>query len=752
MGVGPVALAAAFACAQPPALAQSPASVAPPTDARPTSLGAPPSAESDDRRLASSAEPEERHLASSDSGALQPVVIGADGGWAERWRSPASLDVVGGDELRADQLQLNLSEVLARVPGLVIRNRNNYAQDLQVSIRGFGARAPFGVRGLRLYVDGIPASAPDGQGQAGSFPLGAAQRVEVLRGPFALLYGASAGGVLAMYTEDGRDPPLWRSGAVVGSDGLWRLSTQYLGRTAATGQPGWSYALDLNAFGTDGMRPQSSATRGGLNLKLVREGERDRVVLQFAHQSLHAQDPQGLTRQEFDANPYATSRTALLFDTRKRVTQTQAGVAWQHDLGAGHRLELMGYGGERDVLQYLGLPVASQASPASAGGVVDLGRLYWGLNARWRLQRDFGDARLSVAAGLARDAQRDARRGYENFDGALLGVRGRLRRDERNRAQTLDPYLTAEWSGPRWGLSGGLRHSRVRLSSQDAYVAPGNPDDSGSVTYRGLSSAVGARWSISSALQLVGSVGRGFETPTLNEAAYRADGRGGFNSALQDSPAISAEIGLRGRHGQGEWSATAFDVRTDREITVLRNTGGRASYGNAGRTRRQGLELAAASQWGELLLTGAFTWMNARYADGFLACGSGTCLVPSVPVPASNRLPGLPRQQLFAQAQWMPRSMAGHTFTAEVRHSGRLAVDDLNSAFAPSATIVSLAARRGFERGAWRADVFARIDNVADRRHVGSVIVNEGNGRFYEPGAGRAFFVGLELSQRGPSR
>jgi iron complex outermembrane receptor protein len=190
--------------------------------------------------------------AAADAGALSPVVVSAERSGGGVWRGAASVDVVGGDELREGQAQVNLSESLGRVPGLVIRNRQNYAQDLQISVRGYGARATFGVRGVRLFVDGIPASAPDGSGQAANFPLGSADRVEVVRGPMAALYGASSGGALLLYTEDGQRPAQWRTGLVAGSDGLWRLSTQATGQTGTAQAPGWSYAVDLSRFETDG--------------------------------------------------------------------------------------------------------------------------------------------------------------------------------------------------------------------------------------------------------------------------------------------------------------------------------------------------------------------------------------------------------------------------------------------------------------------------------------------------------------------
>jgi iron complex outermembrane receptor protein len=239
-------------------------------------------------------------------------------------------------------------------------------------------------------------------------------------------------------------------------------------------------------------------------------------------------------------------------------------------------------------------------------------------------------------------------------------------------------------------------------------------------------------------------VGRGFETPTLNEVAYRPSGQTGLNVALAPSRSLSVEAGLRGRQGWGQWSATLFETRTRDEIVVLSNTGGRATFQNAGRTRRQGLELAGVMQWGPVTVTPAFTWMDARYRDGFATCTAAPCSSPSVAVSAGNRLPGLARQQGYVQLAWEP-GWAGSVFTLEVMHTGRMAVNDANTDAAPASTLVNLGLRLEQKLGAWTLREFVRIDNATNRRHVGSVIVNEGNGRFYEPGGRRVASVGMEL-------
>ena len=679
-----------------------------------------------------------------DGGALAPVVITGSGSADQRWRGAATVDVVDGRELRDGQLQINLSEGLARVPGLVIRNRENYAQDLQVSIRGYGARSTFGVRGVRLFVDGIPASAPDGSGQAANFPLGSADRIEVVRGPFASLYGASSGGAILLYTEDGGKPGELRAGVAAGANGLWRFSTQVTGQTGTTEAPGWSYTLDVGKFATEGARPQSSAHRSTANAKLSRAHEGGRTTIVFNRQSAFALDPQGLRRDQFDADSESTAPQPIQYNTRKSVSQTQAGLAWDQALGNGQKIELMGYAGQRRVIQFQSIPSDTQLLAGSSGGVIDLDRDYWGFNARWRMQREWKGGQLDLSAGLAGDRQTDLRRGYENFTGpaltpTALGVLGALRREETNRATTLDPYVRASWQKADWTLEGGLRRVGARYESTDVFLA--NGDQSGGNRYGAWLPVVGLRWQMSPQMQAFASVGRGLETPTLNESAYSIGGASGFNTSLNAARSTSAEVGLRGRNAAGLWNATVFDIRTRDEIVSSTSTGGRATFTNGGSTRRQGMELAAEYGMGNVTMTTAYTFLRATYASG---TGS---------IKAGNRMPGLPEHQLFAQLAWAPTvtSGIGGVFTLEARHTGNVFANDANTvstARAAGHTLLGIGARFEQTTGAWTWREFVRIDNLTDKKHVGSVIVNEASSRFFEPGLGRSLSAGIELTRR----
>ena len=688
-------------------------------------------------------------LAQRQDSVLQPVVVTGAAPDRRRWLSPATVDIVEDDEVHAGQLQVNVSESLGRVPGLLVQNRQNYAQDLQISVRGFGARSTFGVRGVRLFVDGIPASAPDGQGQAANFPLGMAQRIEVVRGPYAALYGSSAGGVIALYTAEGRTPASLQADMAGGADGLRRVSTQAQGKVGSL-----NYALDASGFATDGLRPQSAARRDTGYLKLSHPYDDGRVVAIINRQTGTAQDPLGLSRAEFAANAYQTTPNASTFNTRKDFDQTQVGAALEHRLGGGQRLEFMGYAGRRAVTQYQAIPAATQVTATSPGGVIDLNRSYGGINARWRVDREWDTGRLTASVGLASDRQTELRRGFNNFTGTAtapsqLGVMGRLRRDESNTATTLDPYAQVEWESAAWTMTAGLRQSRVRMTSVDNYVAPSNPDDSGSSDYSGTLPVIGLRYRLADMLQAYASTGLGFETPTLNEVAYQASGASGLNSQLQASRSRNSEMGLRARHADWTWTATVFDIRTDKEIAVLSNTGGRSTFQNAGRSLRQGLELSIETQWGGVSLTSALTLMDAAYSDSFKTCATSPCAMPTLSIPAGNRIPGVPGRQLFVQLAWEPKTLPG-VYTMEVRHMGPISANDTNSEAAGAYTVLHLGAQFQQISGAWQLKELVRVDNVANRVYAGSVIVNEGNGRYFEAAAGRSVYAGVALVRRFP--
>jgi iron complex outermembrane recepter protein len=672
--------------------------------------------------------------------ALEPVVVSATRSGQPGFDLPLSIDRIGAEEIRQGRAMVNLSESLGRAPGIVVRNRENYAQDLQISSRGFGARSTFGVRGVRLYADGIPATMPDGQGQTSNFDLASAARIEVLRGPFSALYGNSSGGVISVFTENGLPGLTLAPFAQAGSYGTKRLGIK------ASGQQGdLNHVTSVSRFETDGYRQHSAARRDIANakLRLTPHAESAFTLVANAVSMPDVEDPLGLTRFQFETAPRSAHPNALIYNTRKAVHQRQIGVAWERMLGTRDTLNAMVYGGSRSVEQVLAIPPIAQAAPTSAGGVIDLKRDYGGLDLRWTREQT---ETVQWTAGISIDTLHEERRGFENFIGTTLGVRGALRRDERNRARNGDQYIQAQWEPhPQWLLLGGVRNSKVTVVSRDRHIVPGNPDDSGSVRYHALTPVLGATYRLHRDVNLYASFGRGFETPTLNELSYRPGdmGAAGFNFALRPATSRNVELGVKARVREHvRLTLAAFHIRTRNELTVLSSSGGRAIYRNAGETRRQGLELGVEGKWpggwGALL---AWSLLDAEYATPFC---NGPC-TPASRVMAGNRIPGVARQTAFAELSWRDPG-TGFSMALESHFVGSVSVDDINSDSAPAHVLAHIHVGVEQQVGSWKLSEFVRVNNLTNRRHAGSVIVNESNGRFFEPGAGRNVLVGLSAA------
>ena len=679
--------------------------------------------------------------ASPTQAQLAPVVVTATRTESDPFDVPASTERVEGSGIRNARLQVNISEALAAVPGLLARDRQNYAQDVQISVRGFGARSTFGIRGVRLYVDGIPATLPDGQGQITNVDLGSVDRIEILRGPFSALYGNSSGGVIQVFTEEGRGAPKLGIDLAGGSDGTGRL-----GLKASGGSSGFGYVVSGSVFTTDGYREHSAAERRLGNAKITLRPEEGSTLTLIANAvSLpKAQDPLGLTRAQFEADPRGVDPVALAFNTRKTVDQTQAGVIYERRIDAVHSLRALVYGGRRKTEQFQAIPVGPQASPLHPGGVIDLERDYFGTDLRWTARTTLAGRRFEVVGGLAYDELSEHRRGYRNFVGTTLGVRGELRRDEQNEVTNADPYVQGSWQfADRWNLHAGVRRSSVRFRSNDQFVQGTNPDDSGSVKFNATLPVLGMMFSVTPDLRAYATVGRGFETPTFNELAYRPNGETGLNLGLRASRSDNIEVGLKARSPRwGVANVALFETRTEREIVTQTNVGGRSTFQNAGKTRRRGLEAAWSAELGRDLQSQlSWSWLDARYRDAFTTCAGAPCATPNLTIPAGNRIPGVARSALHASLAWVPA--LGWRGGIEARALGRIYVNDANSDSAGGHAVANVHLGYVAQVGAWQLSGFGRIDNVFGRRYAGSVIVNEGNARFFEPAPQRTWTAGV---------
>ncbi|CDQ54290.1 TPA: TonB-dependent receptor [Klebsiella pneumoniae] len=681
-------------------------------------------------------------IAAAQAADEQTMVVTAAPTTVSELDTPAAVSVVNGDEMRQAAPRVNLSESLGAVPGLQVQNRQNYAQDLQLSIRGFGSRSTYGVRGLRIYVDGIPATMPDGQGQTSNIDIGSVDTIEVLRGPFSALYGNSSGGVINVTSQTGTQPPTVEASSYYGSFGTWHYGMKATGAVGDGSHAGdVDYTVSTNRFNTHGYRDHSGARKNLANARLgVRINDVSKLTLLLNSVDIKANDAGGLTADEWRDNPRQSPRGDQ-YNTRKNTRQTQAGLRYERQLSAQDDLSVMMYAGERETTQFQSIPRAPQLKPSHAGGVIDLTRHYQGIDTRLTHRGELL-VPVTLTAGLDYENMSERRKGYENFvmvNGApQYGEQGALRRNERNLMWNVDPYLQTQWQlTDKLSLDAGVRYSSVWFDSNDYYITPGNGDDSGDASYHKWLPAGSLKYALTDAWNVYLSAGRGFETPTINELSYRSDNQSGLNFGLKPSTNDTVEIGSKTRIGNGLFTAALFQTNTDNEIVVDSSSGGRTSYKNAGKTRRQGMELGLDQQFGESWrLKAAWTWLDATYRTN--VCDDASC--------NGNRIPGIARNMGYASFGYQPEQ--GWYAGSDIRYMSDIMANDENTAKAPSWTVVGLTTGYKWSYGRMDMDLFGRIDNLFDREYVGSVIVNESNGRYYEPAPGRNYGIGLNLAWR----
>ncbi|VXA57615.1 putative tonB-dependent receptor protein [Acinetobacter proteolyticus] len=656
-------------------------------------------------------------------------------------QTPAS--IFRADMPQNDQsAQVNLTEVVKGIPSVQLRNRENYAQDLQLSMRGFGARSTFGVRGIRLYTDGIPATMPDGQGQTSNIDLSSLSHLEVLTGPFSSLYGNSSGGAILATTKEGQGKDSIEMSYAGGSHNKNRAGLVLQGGAKNQNEP--SYVISSSYFDTDGYRDHSSAEKVLNNAKLtwnLDDGTKINWVTNYV--KIHADDPQGLNRTQWQQNPRQVNDANNLYNVRKDIEQTQTGVTWSKPINDQHELYAMAYFGNRQVTQYQSIPQSAQKNPNHAGGVIDFERNYYGADFRWTGKELLPNT--SFSAGLAVDSMDEDRKGYENFNlvngSPSYGVKGTLRRDEDNTLWNVDPYIQASWQFlPTWRLDTGVRYSNVHYKSKDHYLSNGN--DSDKTDYNKVLPSAALSWQIAPELLAYASYAKGFETPTFTEMAYQADkDKSGFNFDLKPSTSDNYEVGLKSQNPFGDFTLAVFQSKTKDDIVSAGTSNGRATFRNADKTLRQGVELAWNKKlWEDLEMNASYGYLDAKFDAAIPAVGTVKA------IEKGNAIPGIAKNQAFLGLAWKPEQ--GFYAGADAQYMDKVYVDDVNSDTAPSYTVASIYTGYAWKYADWGINGFARIDNLFDKNYAGSVIVNDSNSRFFEPADGRNWSAGIKVSKQ----
>lgn len=662
--------------------------------------------------------------------AIKRIVVSATRTRQSGFDVPVSIYTVTGRQVAEANEQENLTESLRRVPGINVQNRQDYAQGVRITSRGFGSQTAFGTRNVKILIDGIPATQPDGTGDSEVIDLGDVSRIEVLSGPFSVLYGNAAGGVLQVFSKNGPAQPTVGGGILAASYGSWRADANY-GGTAKFGADGsFNYMMDASDFYSGGYRDHSSARRQQFygKYRIQVDPDTSYTILIDGLNEPQSLDPGGLTAAQYHADPRQAGNGADAFDTRKTLRHFQVGLVYRHRIDANNSIQVSLYEATHDVLQYL--PFTGSFA-ASGGGVVDLARKSGGIGARWTHKDHIATIPVTAIAGVDFGYEDQHRKGYVNDYGTI----GALRRNEQDIARNLAEYLQLNADlTKRLLLDVGLRHSQERYSVQDLFVTPTLTNDSGSVSYSHTSLVAGATYRLTPTTNLFADYGDGFETPTLDQLAYLPNGAAGFNSALRPSTSANYEAGIKSLLGSRTYLKLAvFHIHTSDQIVVSSSNNGRTAYDNAGSTARNGVDASIDSFLPHHVeLYGSYTLLDATFKNGAIA---------------GDFLPGVPRQQLYGEADWHDPASGFYT-SLNGSWQSRMYVDNQNSAYAPGYFTAGIAGGFRQKLGPLGFNEFLRVSNILNRTYVGAVVIAANNGQYYEPAPGRNFVVGMTAKYR----
>ena len=640
--------------------------------------------------------------------------------------TPAAITVIEADRRQQAQPRLQLDESLNRVPGLYLQNRYNFAQGLRLSSRGFGARSPFGVRGLRVNVDGFPETLPDGQSQLDSIDLFAVEQLTILRGPSSLLYGNATGGVVDIRTA--AQPVTESASATVigGNDALRQANVQASSHHQRSHQ-----AFSLTALDYAGHREQSEVRKYQLTGQAGWQPDEDRALTVFltAMDTPYANDPGGLTRQQAHQDRHMATRFSNTLDAGQTVDQQRLGLHYRDDALGNAVINARLFVSQRDFQQQLPFPGSS---------LIDYHRLFYGARLDATLPFTVRDRPHRLLVGLDADRQQDARgRHAVNANGAITSVTA----DEDQYATAsgvfmqLDSHVTDNLM-----LTVGARTDRLRMTIDDHLLGDG--DNSGERAFDETSYSAGLAWQLSRHHTLYANTGTAFESPTFTELA-NPSGAGGFNPALTSQTAVNMELGVRSSLLDRLYlEAALFRVDVDDEITPY-DLNGRTFYQNAGKTRRDGIELSLEhATTDQLTLALSWTWSDFRFVE--FQDNQQQADV------SGKRLPGLPEHHLYAEAYWQNES--GLFASLEGIFSSHRYAENTNVTRVGSELLINLKGGKQWRLGEQRWSLFAGINNLLDRGYYSNLRINANSDRpvsergYFEPGPGLGYYAGVTLN------
>ncbi len=630
---------------------------------------------------------------------------------------PAAVGVVQQEEIQFAQPQLGLDESLSKIPGIFMQNRYNFAQDLRISIRGFGARSAFGIRGIKVLVDGIPETLPDGQANVDSIDIGSIGNMQVIRGPVSSLYGNASGGALLIETEEAPETPFISLRPTFGSDGFQKHQLKFGGKADR-----FDYLVNISDLSYDGYRDQSATELTSFNGKFgydLADGARFSTVLNYTD-SPRADDPGGLTKQLADDDPTSAWSRNLTLDSGEELEQTRLGFVYEQPVGDSGELRVRNYYVWRDLANRL--PIG-----ATGEGVV-LDRFAVGGGIQYTHTAPFSGHANRLTVGVDLDRQEDGRKRYL-LAGDTLGTQTQ---DQDEQVDNIGLYAQNEYSiSERVELTLGGRYDRLDFDVKDNFLSDG--DDSGDRSFRKFSPSVGLRFTPRPGLNLYTNISRSFESPSAVE--LRDPDGAGFNQALDPQIATNYEIGVKGVLGsRARYDVALFTMDVTDEL-VPYDIAGTTYYENAGESKRNGLEAQLVFEpVDNLITTLAYTYSDFEF-DKFIDDNGNDY--------SGKTIPGIPENLLSADFTYTHNNGAYGQLSA--LYVDEIYVNNANTTTNDAYTVADL--RLGYTKffGAWELSPFVGVNNLFDKQYNGNVRINAFGGRYFEPAPERNYYAGLTL-------
>lgn len=632
------------------------------------------------------------------------------------------------DSARPGQIHTHLEETLFLLPGVTVSNRNNPSQDPRVSIRGFGARSAFGVRGIRVLRDGMPLTLADGSTPVDYLDLESVGQIQVIRGSASALYGNASGGVIDIHSAPPPSAPFaFGVRGLGGSNSMQRWTGTFGGTDGPVG-----YLGDISYTDQDGYRAHARQTvTSGYGRAAWAAGKTNLAFQILGFNEPLALNPGAITRAQLDSAPTMADPQSVLKRARKVVSQVQAGLSANRPVGNGEATANI-YGGTRDLYNPL------------TYAVVDVGRASYGGGARvGQTIRFLGlDNDFTLGADFAR--QSDHRRNWANCNAAPTSdscptpgdEEGTISIDQNEYVTSIGPYLRDELAfADRYFVTLGVRADYVWFRVDDHLITEDNPDDSGHQLLHAISPIGGVSWRYSPLHSVYANVSTAFETPTTTELGTQPSGAAGLNPDLHPQYSTTYEVGAKGiLFHRLSYDGSLFDTEVRDELVPYQVPGGsgRVYYRNAGHTRRQGMELGLNALVGDFVLGGSYTLSHFRFRQFVVDSASY----------AGNSIPGIPVDQLDLAATW---KRSGYFVTLEGIAQSRMFVDDGNTTAAAGYSILNVRLGGTSLFGQPAASPVIGISNLFDAHYVGSVAVNASGGKFFEPAPGRTFYAGVSL-------